>query len=293
MAGALVLSNCGEKSGEEAGETSSSEVSAAVLKFSAIPDSDTTAQRERFQPVADFLSKALEVKVEFVPSDSYGASVEKFENGDVQLAWFGGVSGVEARTAVEGARAIISGEKDLAFKSYFIAHSSTGLAASDEFPAAIADLTFTYGSPGSTSGCIMPSHFIMENTGKTPTEFFQKTPIGFSGAHDATARQVANGTFQAGALNYSTYEKMVKAGDIDPAKCVKIWETPPYADYNFTAHPELEKMFGDGFIDKLQAALLACDDEAAMTALDRSKLVKVTNETFAGIASVMEKVKFD
>lgn len=286
---ALGLTGCGNK--EEGG--ASEEPPAAVLKFSAIPDSDTTAQAEKYKPVADYLAKALGVQVEFVASDSYGASVEKFENGDIQLAWFGGVSGVQARQAVEGARAVASGEKDLKFKSYFVAHASTGLQESETFPAEIANLTFTYGSSGSTSGCIMPTHFIMEETGKGPDAFFQKKPFGFSGAHDKTALQVQDGTFQAGVLNYSTYEKMVASGKIDAAKCVKIWETPEYADYNFTAHPALEEMFGEGFIDKLQQALTESGDAAFLDALDRDKLVKVDNETFAGIAAVMEKVKFE
>lgn len=268
------------------------EESAKVLRFSAIPDQDTTAQKERFQPVADYLSQELGIKVEFVPSINYGASVEKFENNDIQLAWFGGVTGVQAMTVVEGARALVAGENDLAFKSYFIANSSTGLEASDEFPGAIANLTFTYGSSSSTSGCIMPSHFIMENTGKAPLEFFKNKP-GFSGAHDRTAMQVQDGTFQAGALNYRTYEKLVAEGRLDPEKCVKIWETPPYVDYNMTAHPSLEETFGEGFLDKLQAVLVECGDEAALKALNRKKLVKVDNDTFAGIATVMEKVKFD
>ena len=193
---------------------------------------------------------------------------------------------------VEGARALVAGQKDLAFKSYFIANASTGLEASEDFPAAIADLKFTYGSSSSTSGCIMPSHFIIENTGKTPMEFFKEKP-GFSGAHDKTAMLVQDGSFQAGALSFGTYEKLVAAGKLDPEKCVKIWETPTYADYNMTAHPDLENTFGEGFLDKLQQALVDCQDEAALKALGREKLVKVNNETFSGIAAVMEKVKFD
>ncbi len=282
-AAALVLSSCGKKE-EEAAD--------AVLRFSAIPDQDTTAQEARFKPVADYLSKTLGVTVEFVPSSDYGASVEKFENGDIQLAWFGGVSGVQARDAVSGAKAIASGKKDLAFKSYFIANSSTGLEKSDQFPAEIANLTFTYGSSGSTSGCIMPSHFIMKNAGKGPMDFFQKQPIGFSGAHDKTAFQVQDGTFQTGALSFGAYNKLVKNGKIDPEKCKVIWETPPFADYNFTAHPALEEKFGEGFIDKLQQALLNCKDEGALTALNRKELVKVTNDTFASIGEVMKKVSF-
>ena len=288
LGAALLFSSCGQEETAEAGT-----IPTAVLKFSAIPDSDTTAQAEKYKPVADYLAEALGVEVAFVPADSYGSSVEKFENGDVHMAWFGGVSGVTAREAVPGAMALASGEKDLKFKSYFVANAATGLTWSDEFPSAIADLTFTYGSSGSTSGCIMPTHYLMEVTGKTPDEFFQKKPFGFSGAHDKTALQVQDGTFQAGVLSYSAYEKMVADGRIDPAKCVKVWETPEYADYNFTAHPELEKIFGKGFLDKLQEALVNCDDAAALKALDRTKLVMVTNETFAGIASVMKKVSFE
>ncbi|YCM46287.1 putative selenate ABC transporter substrate-binding protein [Verrucomicrobiaceae bacterium 227] len=286
---AITLSSCGDKDKEADGGGPDS---AAVLRFSAIPDKNTTGQAERFKPVADYLAKELGVKVEFVPASDYEASVVKFENGDIQLAWFGGVSGVQAREAVDGAEAIAAGIEDLAFKSFFIANAATGLEKSEEFPAAIADLTFTYGSSGSTSGCIMPSHFIMQNSGKSPLEFFKNKP-GFSGAHDATALAVQDGNFQAGVLSYTTYEAMVADGKLDPAKAKVIWETPAFADYNFTAHPVLNETFGEGFIGKLKKALLACEDPGVFKALDRSKLVDVTNETFQPIADVMEKVKFD
>lgn len=264
----------------------------AVLRFSAIPDKTTTGQAERFQPVADYLAKKLEVKVEFVPAIDYGASVVKFENGDIQLAWFGGVSGVQAREAVKGAEALVAGVEDLAFKSYFIANAATGLEKSVEFPQEIADMTFTYGDSGSTSGCIMPSHFIMQNTGKSPLDFFKNKP-GFSGSHDATALAVQDGTFQTGVLSYTAYEAMVADGKLDPAKAKVIWETPAFPDYNFTAHPVLNKTFGDGFTAKLKKALLECKDSAVLKALERTELVEVTNETFQDIAEVMKQVKFD
>ncbi|MFD2160408.1 putative selenate ABC transporter substrate-binding protein [Rubritalea tangerina] len=283
-----LLSSCGQKQETETTTTSKSD---AVLRFSAIPDEDTTAQQARFQPVADYLSKKLGIKVEFVASPNYGASVQKFEGGDIQLAWFGGVTGVQARQKVEGAQALVSGEADLKFKSYFIANTSTGLTRSESFPEAIKDLKFTYGSQNSTSGCIMPTHFLMEASGKTPQDFFSKE-FGFSGSHDKTAELVNAGTFEAGALNFKTYEKGIASGKLDKEKCIVIWETPTYADYNMTAHPILEEQFGAGFLKKLQTALVECDDPAALGALKRDKLVAVDNATFDGIASVMAKVNF-
>ena len=47
-------------------------------------------------------------------------------------------------------------------------------------------------------------------------------------------------------------------------------------------------MFGDGFIDKLQKALVECEDEKALAAFNRDKLIPAKNEDFDGIKKVAE-----
>lgn len=289
LAASVTLSSCGDKS--ENTQTANTEETLNVLRFSAIPDENTTGQSERYAPAAAWIAKELGVQVEFVPSSGYPASVDKFAAGDVHAAWFGGVSGVQARNEVPNSRAIVSGAKDLAFKSYFIAHESTGLTKSENFPEAIKGMKFTFGSAGSTSGCIMPAHFIVENASQGPLDYFGKANVGFSGSHDKTAYQVQDGTFQAGAMNFSTYERLVADGKIDANKCRVIWETPTYADYNFTVRGDVDATFGEGFTDKLQKSLIECKDPAVLKAFDRDQFVKVTNATFEGIAGVMKTVK--
>lgn len=283
----LTLTGCGGGGEGEAPATTESEAPAAgaVLRFTAIPDQNTTELTERFQPLAAYLSEALGEPVEYVPAHDYQASVEMFKNGDAHLAWFGGLTGVQARHAVEGARAIAQGAADPNYYSYFIAHQDTGLEKSDEFPATIADLSFTFGSESSTSGRLMPEYFITQNTGKKPLEFFAQTP-GFSGSHDRTVELVESGQVQAGVVNYKVYNRRVAEGKTDPEVCRVIWQTPYYADYNWTAHPELETVFGAGFIDKLQQALVAIDNPQLLSALPRDRLIPATNEEFDGIRDV-------
>ena len=219
----------------------------------------------------------------------YTASVEMFKNGDIQLAWFGGLTGVQARAAVEGAHAIAQGAEDLAYYSYFIANAATGLERSETFPEGIAALSFTFGSESSTSGRLMPEYFIRQASGKSPGDFFAK-PYAFSGAHDKTARLVQAGQVEAGVLSYKTYDRLVSEGDIDPEVCRIIWKTPVYTDYNFTAHPELEVMFGPGFTDRLQAALVEMSDDALLSAFPRSALIEATDTDFDKIAGVAEEL---
>ncbi len=256
-----------------------------TLRYTAIPDQNTTELQQRFAPLSAHLSRALGVPVEYVPSRDYQASVEMFRSGDVLLAWYGGLTGVQARAAVPGARAIAQGEADPEYYSYFIAHAATGLERSDAFPAAIADLAFTFGSESSTSGRLMPEHFIKQNTGLDPAAFFRR-PFGFSGSHDKTCELVEAGRFEAGVVNYKVYERRVAEGTTDPAVCRVVWQTPRYADYNFTAHPDLERVFGAGFTDRLQAALVGITDAVLLAALPRDRLIPATNEEFAGIEAV-------
>ena len=259
-----------------------------VLRFTAIPDQTSTELEEKFQPLARYLSETLEVPVEYVLARDYQASVEMFKNGDVDLAWFGGLTGVQARNAVPGAVAIAQGASDPEYFSYFIANRDAGLEPGDDFPTAIAKLHFTFGSPSSTSGRLMPEFFIRQATGESPQEFFEH-PVGFSGSHDKTAELVESGRYQAGVLNYRVYDRRVKEGTTDPNKVQVIWKTPTFADYNWTAHPGLQR-FGDDFIDRLQQTLVGIDDPTLLAALPRDRLIEASNEDFAGIREVAEQL---
>jgi phosphonate transport system substrate-binding protein len=262
-----------------------------TLTFSAIPDQDETRLRAKFEPVAEYLSERLGVPVAYLHAASYDDAVEHFKNGDVQLAWFGGLSGVRARHAVKGARAIAQGEEDPQFYSYFIAHRDAGIEPSAEFPAALAGKRFTFGSSGSTSGRLMPEHFIRMHTGKSPAEFFGRENH-YADSHDQTIALVASGAFEAGAVNYAVYDQRVKEGKVDPAVCRVIWKTPTYADYNFTAHPELESAFGPGFTGKLQRALLEMTDPQLLSAFPRKRLIEASNADFAAIEQLAAGLGF-
>jgi phosphonate transport system substrate-binding protein len=263
-----------------------------ALKFSAIPDQDNK-NLEKFNSIASHLSKELGVPVEYVASANYAASVTAFRNGDIQLAWFGGLTGVQAREFVPGAKAIAQGDTDPAFVSYVIAHKDSGLMPSSEFPKKIGTLNFTFGEPQSTSGRLMPLYYFEKETGIPATQFFKKG-INFSKDHDATCELVQAGTFQAGVVNFSVFDKRVKEGKTDPNIVQVIWKTPPFADYNWTAHPDLEKTYGAGFTDKLQKALIDMTTKAPqlLEVFPRKAMIPAKNEDYEGIKAVAQSLGF-
>ena len=260
-----------------------SAVSAAdePLRFTAIPDADTSRLTARFGKVAHYLAEALGVPVEYVPVKSYAASVAAFKNGEVQLAWFGGLSGVKARLAVPGSRAIAQGVEDQEFVTYFIAHHSTGLFEGDGFPDAMAGKTFTFGSKGSTSGRLMPEYHIRKHFDKSPDEVFER--VGFSGDHSKTLALVQSGSYQVGALNYKVWETELAAGKVDTGSVRIIWRTPTYPDYNWTIRADVDELFGEGFGERVQKALLDLDDLALLDSFPRRRFIAADNTMYKPI----------
>jgi len=103
----------------------------------------------------------------------------------------------------------------------------------------------------------------------------------FSGSHDKTAKLVEAGTFEAGAMDYATYDRMEKEQKLDPEVCKIIWVSPDYPDYHFCTHPSVETIFGAGFTEKLQKALVDIKDPALLTGMNRPDgLITATNEDF-------------
>ncbi len=249
-----------------------------VLVFSAIPDQDEARLMERFGKVASYLSKQLDIEVRYVPVKSYAAAVTAFRNNEVQLAWFGGLSGVQATQLVPGSHAIAQGAEDPQYVSYFIAHHDTGIVASDGFPEGLEGRSFTFGSKSSTSGRLMPEFFLREQFGKSPEQIFSR--VGFSGDHSTTIALVQSGAYELGALSYQVWDKELADGTIDTDKVQVIWTTPPYPDYHWVIRGDVDAIFGDDFAARVQRALLELDDRDVLDAFPREKFIPATNDDF-------------
>lgn len=260
---------------------------AETFVFTAIPDEDESRLQERFNKVADYLSDELSVDVKYLPVKSYAAAVTAFRNNQVQLAWFGGLSGVRARQLVAGSEALAQGYEDQFFKTYFIAHHSTGLAPADDFPKGIKGKTFTFGSKGSTSGRLMPEFFIRQNLG-APEQVFER--VGFSGDHSRTIAQVQAGAYQVGVVNYKSWENELAAGNVDLKKVQVIWVTPTYPDYQWTIRGDVDTFFGEGFKARVRDALLNMKDPELLDSFPRQSFVPASNSDYAPIENTAREI---
>jgi phosphonate transport system substrate-binding protein len=256
--------------------------------FTAIPDQDETQLQQRFGKVATYLEDTLNIEVKYIPVKSYTSAVTAFRNNQVQLAWFGGLSGVQARRLVPNSTAIAQGVEDQFFKSYIIANHSTQLTRQGTLSDQLANMTFTFGSKGSTSGRLMPEFYIREHFKKSPNELFKS--VGFSGDHSRTISLVQSGAYQLGAVNYKVWEKGLADGKIDPSKVSIIWETPNYPDYQWTIRGDVDAKWGKGFSQRVQQALLNIKDPTILDAFPRQGFVPASNSDYQPILDTAKSI---
>ena len=256
--------------------------------FTAIPDQDSTQLEARFSKVANYLESKLGIQVNYVPVKSYTAAVSAFTNDQVQLAWFGGLSGVQARMRVPDSQAIAQGYEDQFFKTYFIAHESAEVMPSASFPKNIAGKTLTFGSKGSTSGRLMPEFYIREAFQKAPEEVFER--VGFSGDHSRTIALVNSGAYQIGVVNFQVWQTELAEGKVDPEKVKVIWETPVYPDYQWTIRGDVDQQWGQGFAAKVKAALLNMDDPDLLASFPRKSFVEAKNADYQPILDTAKHI---
>lgn len=264
-----------------------------VLRISAIPDQNPERLNRLYGLVASELSDQLGVKVRYMPVIDYTAAVTGFRRGDLDLVWFGGLTGVQARLQTPGALVLAQRDVDARFRSVFIANRKalqglTPFSSIDEL-SKLKGKRFSFGSESSTSGRLMPQFFLAK-AGVQPKDFSGGQP-GFSGSHDATIALVQSGAYEAGALNEQVWESRLKEGKVDTSKVLVLWRTPTYPDYHWVAQGNLNKRFGAGFTSKLQQALLNLSPDQPRQAqvlelFGAKRFIKAPVEQYASIESV-------
>lgn len=277
----LMLAACSGDNEKTKEETKSEE----VFKIGAIPDQNAADLNRSMDDIAQYLTETTGLEVEYVPSVDYAALVTAFERGEIHLAWFGGLTGVQARNLVEGSEAIAQRPRDEEFHSVFIAQKGLELDGLED----LKGLSFTFGSESSTSGHLMPRYFIMEN-GINPETDFAGDP-NYSGSHDKTYKLVEAGTFQAGALNEAVWEGAVKDDSVDLNKVDVFYTTPAYFDYNWTINT-VEDVFGEGTKEKVKEALLSmgAEQQEMLDIFETDKFIETNNANYEAIEEVAKKL---
>ncbi len=229
---AAILSGCGGGGGGGGGGSASGD---APLRVGLIPNENPEEVEAQYQPLEDYLKKELGREVELSVPTTYNAVVEAMVSGELDLAYFGGLTYVQARQRADVHPLFTEVNPRTGTTKY----RSVIIVPADSDVEKVEDLEgedFAFGSVSSTSGSLYPS--IMLNQAGLD----YRTDLGevvYTGGHDTTAQAVANGRVAAGGLEDRILYDLQEEGIIGKDKVRVIQESDPIEGYPWVVRDDL------------------------------------------------------
>ena len=250
----LALVGCG---GGSSGEGQApAEEEPEVLRVGLIPNQNPESVEANYVPFGEYLSEQIGREVELTVPVSYGAVVEAMVNDELDLAYFGGLTYVQARErgdVVPLVTEINPETGDTTYRSVIIVPSDSDIQEVSE----LEGRDFAFGSVSSTSGSLYPA-IMLRDAG-----IDYRTDLGnfnYTNGHDATAQAVANGQVDGGGVEDRILYRLQDEGVIDAGSVRVIGESDEIQGYPWAvrnALPDDLKMdIAQAFLDIDDPALL-------------------------------------
>jgi phosphonate transport system substrate-binding protein len=234
---ALLLAGCGGGSGGDGGEGGGggSASSDEPLRVGLIPNENPKEVEAQYQPLEDYLNEELGREVELSVPTTYNAVVEAMVSDKLDLAYFGGLTYVQARQRADVHPLFTEVNPRTGTTKY----RSVIIVPAGSDVESVEDLEgedFAFGSVSSTSGSLYPS--IMLDTAGID----YRTDLGetiYTGGHDTTAQAVANGRVAAGGLEDRILYNLQDEGIIEKDAVKVIEESEPIEGYPWVVRDDL------------------------------------------------------
>ncbi len=255
------------------------------IRVGVLPDEDVTDLNRRHGPLLDHLRRQTGLSFELVIPRSYADLLDRFGEQEMELAYFGGFTFVRAHLD-HNAQPLVMRDVDLQFTTYFVVKRDGPLR--DCFNLSCEELAgkvITFGSRLSTSGHLMPRHFLKTEKGIDPERVFSQ--VRYSGAHDRTVYQTRDGDADLGAVNSEIFRTMRRDGRLEHGQLQIVWESPPYPDNVWAVSDRLT----EALRTKLRDAFLSLetrneDDERILSLMGARGFVPVGWQEFEPLRDV-------
>jgi phosphonate transport system substrate-binding protein len=208
-------------------------------------------------------------QIELIVTTEYSSMIEAMRFGRIDVAYFGPLSYVLARSKaeIEPFAAMVEGGKPT-YRSVLIASEKSGVSAIGD----IRGKKVVFGDPASTSSHLIPKA-MLEDAGLVADRDYQQN---FVGAHDAVAANVANSNADAGGLSEVIWDRLVERKIIDTSKVKVLGYSKEYPQYPWTMRSDL----APDLKDKIRDAFLTLHDPVVLKSFKAEGFAPIKDDDY-------------
>lgn len=256
-----------------------------------------------YECLRTYTEEALGVETKlFAPAD-YNGVIQGLLGGSLDMAWLGASSYaavyLQDADAVEPVLVKINLDGSYGYHSIGFARADSGITSLEDMQGRV----FGFGDPNSTSGYLIPSVEIPQQTGATMESGDYFGEVTFTGGHEQTIVAVNNGDVDGGVTwadgqgnwedgyNSGALRKAVDAGLVDMNDLVEIWRSKPIPEGPVVLRTDLPQDVKDT-MTALVDGLYEADPDCAygVAAGDSLGFDPITHDAYLSIIAARQAV---
>lgn len=246
-----------------------------------IPEMNVFKQRERFKPLAEYLTKKTGVKVNLTILSRYGNIIERFTSEKMDGAFFGSFTGALAiqKLGVVPLARPMNLDGSTQYWGYLFVRKDSGIRSVKDMKGK----KIAFVEKATTAGYVFPVAYFKDHGVKDPDKYF--SDHFFAGSHDAAIYAVLDRKADVGAAKHSMYDRVRKADPRVDKELVILAESAKVPSNGLCVRKGLDK----GIQKKLKEALLNIDkDPEGKVVLQKFGGIKFIETTVADYNPVFD-----
>jgi phosphonate transport system substrate-binding protein len=241
---------------------------------------DGATQEER-APLEAYLTNAVGQPINLVAPSTSRETVAHLGDGTYDFACLGALMYIRSH-ALYGVIPVVQRATDLHDVPVFI----TGTDSSIYSLSDLKGKQFAFGDIDSTSAHLM-AYLTLKQAGINPDTELR---LRFSWSHPETAALVATGVVDAGAIDKTVLDFLIRTGKLDSTKVRVFYTSDPYVDYVFVARKDVPKAAQEKFVSAL-LALKNGKDDRVLKILRAHKFVLASDEKYASTRQIAHETR--
>lgn len=241
-----------------------------TLRVALLPDESPQTIIKDNQGLKTYLENKLDRDIELVVTTDYSSMIEAARFGRIDLAYFGPLSYVLAKTSGADLEPFAAKRKDgeTTYKAVLIGNITAGVDSIED----IKDKAMAYGDVASTSSHLIPKKVLLDAGLKAGDDYSEH----FTGSHDAVAAAVQNGHAQAGGLSKPIFEALLERDLISKDKVQVLTYSTPYPQYPWVMQAGLD----DDLKTRIREAFLTLDDAEILRTLGAESFGEIQDSDY-------------
>jgi len=271
-----ILLSCSSKP-EDIAKVEPKNIKEGSLTIAILPEQNVFEQKKRYKPLADYLSKSLNMNVKIKLLDSYGSIYDEIRNKTIDGAFFGSFNYVmtKARADIEPVARPMETNGNSNYKGIIFTRKDTGLTSDvktwkDKKIALVHEVT--------TAGYIFPVWYLKKNGVNNLKEHFGR--VVFTGSHDVAIMAVLNGQADIGAAKDLIFERLTMENPLIKDQIVIIASSISVPSNSLCVRNNLNNAIKNSMKKALLAMHTTPEGKEALNAMGAAKFKETADSEF-------------